>query len=148
MKKLFVQFIKFGFVGALCFLIDFGLYTTCNYLGIPYLVSGVIGFSVSVIVNYILSMRYVFHGRKDISTQKEFSIFIILSILGLLLNELLLYLGIDQVYFRSNWLKNIMNQRVAEIGAKIIATAVVMVFNFVTRKLFLEEKNASLRNEK
>lgn len=145
MKQLLIQFVKFGFVGGLCFLIDFGLYTACNYFGVPYLVSGIIGFSVSVIVNYILSMRYVFKGRDDISKQEEFFVFIMLSIIGLGLNELLLYICVDQIYTKSNWLSIIMNQRIAEVIAKIIATAVVTVYNFVTRKVLLEkatEKNS------
>ena len=140
MKTLFIQFIKFGFVGGLCFFIDFGLYTLCNYLGIPYLISGIIGFSVSVIVNYILSMRFVFEGRDNISKQREFITFVVLSIIGLGLNELLLYLCVDQLYAKSTWLSGIAGQRVAEMAAKIIATIVVMIYNFVTRKLLLEKK--------
>ena len=56
MTKLIQQFLKFGVVGVICFFIDTGLYTICNFIGIPYLISGVIGFSVSVVVNYLLSM--------------------------------------------------------------------------------------------
>ena len=140
MKHLFYQFVKFSLVGALCFLIDFVLYTSCNYIGIPYLISGIIGFTVSVIINYALSMRYVFKGRNDFSKQREFSVFVLLSIVGLGLNELILFLCVDQLYMRSIWLTELMNQRLAETIAKIIATAFVTVFNFVTRKVFLEEK--------
>ena len=140
MKSLIIQFIKFGFVGGLCFLIDFGLYTLSNYIGIPYLISGIIGFSISVIVNYILSMGFVFEGRDDISKEREFITFVVLSIIGLGLNELLLYLCVDQLYTKSAWLSGIMGQRVAEMAAKIIATIVVMIYNFVTRKILLEKK--------
>ncbi len=52
--NLIKQFLKFGVVGAICFFIDFGLYTFCNFIGCPYLISGVIGFVVSVVVNYLL----------------------------------------------------------------------------------------------
>lgn len=140
MKQLLTQFIKFGFVGVLCFLIDFGLYTACNYIGVPYLISGTVGFTVSVIVNYILSMRYVFEGREDLSKHKEFVIFVVLSVIGLGINELLLYLCVDQFYLKSNWAQGLANQRVAEMISKIFATAVVMVYNFVTRKILLERR--------
>lgn len=141
MKYLLIQFIKFGFVGVLCFLIDFGLYTICNYIGIPYLISGIIGFSVSVIINYSLSMRYVFSGREDFAKHKEFLIFMFLSIIGLGINELLLYLCVDQCYLRSSWVRGLMSQRVAEMISKIFATAIVTVYNFVTRKALLEQKS-------
>ena len=91
MGKIIQQFLKFGVVGALCFVIDTGLYTICNFIGIPYLISGVIGFSVSVVVNYLLSMKYVFVRRDDLSRKKEFTIYLILSIIGLGLNELILF---------------------------------------------------------
>lgn len=138
MKQLIVQFIKFSFVGGLCFCIDFGLYALCNYIGIPYLISGMIGFTVSVIVNYILSMQFVFEGRDDLSKTREFILFVILSIIGLGLNELLLYLSVDQVYAKSEWLTGLISERIMEMIAKIIATAVVTIYNFVTRKAFLE----------
>ena len=140
MKQLLYQFIKFSFVGGLCFLIDFSLYTLCNFMGVPYLISGIIGFSVSVIVNYLLSMRYVFTGRDDISRRTEFTVFVILSVIGLGINELLLYLCIDQLYLNSSHLQGIINYHVAEMAAKIFATAFVTVYNFVTRKLFLEKR--------
>lgn len=139
MKQLLIQLIKFGFVGGLCFLIDFGLYTACNYVGVPYLISGIIGFSVSVIINYVLSMRYVFKGRDNLSKHKEFFIFIVLSVIGLGLNELLLYLCVDHFYLKSNWAHGLMNQRVAETISKLLATVLVMIYNFVTRKVLLEE---------
>ncbi len=147
MRALFYQFIRFSFVGAICFLIDFCLYTLCNYIGVPYLISGVIGFSVSVIVNYILSMRYVFKGRDDISVRTEFVVFVILSVIGLGINEFLLYLCIDQFYMKSIWIQEIMSQRVVEMLAKIFATAVVTVYNFVTRKLLLEQKKKAKRKD-
>ena len=140
MKQLLEQFVKFGFVGGFCFLIDFSLFTVFNWIGVPYLISGIIGFSVSVIINYILSMRYVFNGRDDLAKHKEFLVFVLLSLIGLGINELLLYLCVDQIYVRSSWAHGLMNQRVAEMISKIFATAVVTVYNFVTRKVLLEQK--------
>jgi len=141
LKKIIQQFLKFGMVGVLCFFIDTGLYTVCNLMGVPYLISGVIGFSVSVIVNYLLSMKYVFVRRDDISRKKEFVIYLILSVIGLVLNELILFTCIDLVY--KNWraLQAVLPVRAAELLAKIGATGIVMVYNFVTRKIFMEKKD-------
>ena len=135
------QIVKFGLVGVLCTLIDFACYTGCNLIGIPYLISGIIGFTVSVIFNYILSMRYVFVRREDISRRKEFVIFVILSVIGLLLNEVLLYICVDMIYMQVSSIQSLFNRDIAEIVAKLCATVVVMIYNFVSRKLILEKKD-------
>ena len=141
LTKLIQQFLKFGVVGVICFFIDTGLYTICNFIGIPYLISGVIGFSVSVVVNYLLSMKYVFVRRDDLSRKKEFIIYLILSIIGLILNELILFVCVDVIYGNWSWLRSFMHPRAAEILAKIGATGIVMVYNFVTRKIFMERRD-------
>ena len=54
-KKLFVQIMKFGFVGGSAFIIDFAvLWVLTEFLGVHYLTSNVVAFTVSVIYNYIL----------------------------------------------------------------------------------------------
>jgi len=141
MKRLITQFLKFGIVGVISFVVDFSLYTACNFLGCPYLISGLIGFVVSVIVNYILSMKFVFERRDDMSRKKEFIIYVVLSTIGLGLNELLLYICVDVVYVNSAFLMGLYGERLAEIIAKVFATGVVMIYNFVSRKLILEKKS-------
>ena len=72
MKKLFLQIFSFGIVGALAFLIDYCLlYVFTEFLHVHYLISSVIGFSVSVIFNYLLSVKWVFDVNKK-QTYKEF----------------------------------------------------------------------------
>jgi putative flippase GtrA len=127
MQRLIQQIFKFGVIGALAFLIDYGvLYVLTEYAGMYYLLSGAISFTVSVIFNYICSMKYVFSGKEGMSRRKEFIVFVVLSILGLLLNQLLMWLGVDLLH-------------IYYMVTKIFATAIVMVYNFVTRKIFLEE---------
>lgn len=121
-----IQFIKFSFVGGLCFLIDYGLMILLTEVfSVPYLISCAISFSVSVVVNYLLSMKFVFASRDDLSKRKEFIIFVFLSVLGLLLTELLMWALSDKL-------------GVHYMLSKIVVTGIVMVFNFVTRKIFLE----------
>ncbi len=142
---------KFGLVGVFCFFVDYFLYLGANFLfekaGIAaifpkyYLISALVGFTVSVVVNYILSFKFVFVRRDDMSRRREFAIFLILSIIGLGVNELCLYIGIDLIYMNWGWLKSIMSESFAKnLFFKFGATGVVMVYNFVTRKIFLEQK--------
>ncbi len=132
MKKLVNQILKFGVVGFLCFFIDYGiLFVLREFAGMDVLIASGISFSVSVIVNYILSMTLVFEGKDDANKFVEFMIFLVLSIIGLGINQVVMSVGcgfLDQYIAKSYLI------------VKIFATAIVMVYNFITRKLFLEKK--------
>ena len=125
-NKLMMQILKFGIVGGTSFIIDYGIFTILSQLlHVHYLISSILSFSISVIYNYILSIKWVFDVRKK-QTSKEFIIFIILSVIGLGLNSLIMYISVDLMHIH-------------EMISKIIATALVMVYNFITRKIFIEK---------
>ena len=126
MKKLFEQIIKFGIVGGLAFLIDYGIMVLCKEVfKFDVLVAAGFGFTVSVIFNYIASVKWVFNVNENNSKSKQFITFIIFSIIGLIITEIIMYIG-----------TNIM--KISYLIVKVWATLIVMVFNFITRKLFLE----------
>lgn len=146
MKKLLEQIIKFGFVGGVCFLIDFaistGIFHLMNYVtsrNVATAVGGFFGFTISVVINYILSMKFVFERKEDLSRKKEFVIFVVLSLIGLGLNEVIL-LSCSVCYEASAALTAIFNATLWFAVSKIIATAIVMIYNFISRKIFLEKK--------
>lgn len=145
MKELLTQIFKFSIVGGISFVVDFAVYTImCNVLGIHYIIAGIFGFLVSVIVNYILSMRFVFISKENMRKDKEFVVFVVLSLLGMALNSFLLYICIDVIYMQWSWLNQFISIKWMNIIAKVIATGIVMVYNFVTRKIFLEKKKDEL----
>lgn len=126
MKKLIAQFMKFGVVGFLAFIIDYGLLALLTEVfSVNYLVSATISFIASVVFNYVASMRYVFTHKEDMSRRREFIIFVVLSVIGLIINNALMWAGVELLH-------------VHYLIVKIVATAVVMVWNFVTRKIFLD----------
>lgn len=137
MKKagLFGQFLKFGVVGAIAFIIDFGTMVALReLLGFDPIIAAAISFSVSVIFNYVASMRYVFTRRDDLSRQKELIVFVALSTIGLVINELIMWLG--QETFISIGIDYANGPYY--MGVKILATAVVMLWNFFSRKKWLD----------
>ena len=126
MKNLIAQIMKFGVVGVIAFVIDYGVMVfLTEVFGLNPVVSATISFIVSVIFNYIASMRYVFSHKEDMSRSREFVIFIALSVIGLIINDVLMWAGTELVS---------IDYRIV----KIFATAVVMVWNFITRKIFLD----------
>lgn len=137
MKKLFAQFMKFGIVGVIAFIIDYGILALLTEIfGVNYLVSATISFTVSVIFNYIASMRFVFTHKEDMSKRKEFIIFVVLSAIGLLINNACMWAGVELL----PWPASLQSH--AYLIVKIFATAIVMVWNFVTRKIFLDAGDA------
>ena len=99
MKKLIEQMLKFGVVGFVCFFIDYLigiivlniiLHTAGEqFFELASMTGSALGFTISVIVNYILSFKFVFERKEDMNRKAEFVIFIILSIIGLGLNQLI-----------------------------------------------------------
>ena len=125
-RKLLIQIFKFGIVGGIATVIDFVfLYIFREFCHFPVLVSNTLSFCISVIYNYTASVKWVFDVNKEKDAKKQFIIFIVFSVIGLLLNNAIMWLTVDflSIYY---------------MLAKIIATVIVMVFNFVTRKIFLE----------
>ncbi len=134
MKKLIAQFMKFGVVGVIAFIIDYGLLMVLSQaFGMDPVIAAGISFTVSVIFNYVASMRYVFTHREDMSKRREFVIFVVLSAIGLGINEVIIWAGVQA------W----GDGALAVTVTKLIATVVVMVWNFVTRKKFLDAGDAS-----
>lgn len=132
MKKLMAQIIKFGAVGFLCFFIDYGIMVALVELaGFGELLASGCSFTVSVVVNYILSITIVFDTDKKANKGKQFVVFVILSLIGLGINQLIMEGGI-------RLLGQYMNR--AYMVVKIFATGIVMVYNFITRKIFIEKK--------
>lgn len=150
MKKLINQFIKFGLVGFLSFCIDYGLGLVClniimavaseSFFEAASVIASAIGFSVSVVVNYILSFKFVFERKENLDRKAEFTIFVALSVVGLILNALIIWVCVGPIYSASTFLQENASYNVVYTGAKLIATVIVMVYNFITRKIFLEQK--------
>lgn len=122
-----LQLIKFGIVGVIAAITDVGVLVILKeLLHVDVLIASTISFCVSVIANYLLSMAFVFKSKGE-SKIKEFIIFVFLSIGGLCLNQLILWIGVKftSVYY---------------LIIKLLAMVIVPVYNFITRKIFLESK--------
>ncbi len=125
-EHLLVQIFNFGIVGFVATIIDFlFLYFFRDMCHFSLILSNTLSFVISVMYNYWASMTFVFDVNKNKSKNHNFILFIIFSVIGLILNDII-------VWFASNKLS------IYYLISKVIATVIVMVFNFITRKKFLE----------
>lgn len=150
MKKLLIQITKFGIVGTIAFLIDWGLFNIVLILGTIFggekfasqelftLFATSAGFIISLVFNYLASMKFVFKHKKEMNRLKEFLIFSVLSLIGLMINNFVVWL----VVYGFPWAHTVPQLLKDNIG-KISATAIVMIWNFVTRKIFLDDYKKS-----
>jgi len=125
-KQVIQQVFRFSIVGVIAFIIDYCcLLFSAEVLNINYLASAAIAFSVAALSNYFLSKKWVFFYKKKLNKVFEIMVFIALSIVGLLLNQLFMWIFTDKLF---------IDYRIS----KIFAVVIVMVWNFFSRKRFLE----------
>ena len=129
-RNLIKQILKFVVTGGTTFLIDFFLlWLFTDICGINYLISNVLSFSLSTIYNFALSVKWVFDVIDQRTRARNLMWFFILSIAGLGLQQLLMWITVD--FWSWHYL-----------FAKFIVSVVVGVFNFITRKVLFEKERA------
>lgn len=133
------EILRFVITGGICFLIELGVLVLLrDTAGLDTLIAVPIAFLVSVVVNYLLCVRWVFEGAGDQGNAQRAG-FLITSLIGLLLNELLMWLfrvafGEDTVIFTvfsfavSMYMVN-----------KTLATVIVMIWNYFTKRWILRK---------
>ena len=126
-KNSLLQFFRYGFVGAVATVVDWGvLYLLTSFLHIPYVISCTPAFLAGLTTNYVLSKIFVFSGEKnEHSASTEFVVYGIIGVIGLLLTIAIMYVLTDVVRLPHYMI------------SKIISTVVVFVWNFGARKVVL-----------
>lgn len=83
--------------------------------------ASVIGFAVGAVINYFLNYRFTFNSNK--SHKEAMTKFFIVAVFGALLNTALMYVGIHTLHWYY-------------LLAQIIATGIVLLWNFAANKLW------------
>lgn len=124
-SNLFFQFIRYTLVGGVAFVVDFGLLfalTECMHL--HYLLSATLSFIMGLFVNYLISTYWVFKNSKVKNRKVEFILFGLIGVVGLGLNNILMYLFTDLV-------------GLFYMYSKLLAAILVYMWNFLGRRYFL-----------
>ena len=153
-KELFWEIFRFLLVGGTATVADYfvfwlfdGVFFSLLPLSgqvwevIALIISTAAGFGVGLVVNWILSVKFVFRAvknKEEVESKKSFFIFTVIGLIGLGLTEIGVVLLVmlfpeftifgTTAVFGTEWKKWI---------AKMIMTCVVLVFNYVGRKLLV-----------
>ena len=139
-KSRTAEVIRFALTGGICFAVELAvLILLKGRLGIDTLIATPIAFLVSVILNYLLCVLWVFRGAKNTGAGAKAG-FLITSLIGLGLNELLmllfrLILGEESVILTlgTKTVKMYMLN-------KCLATLIVMIWNYFSKRAVLYRK--------
>ena len=126
-----IQLFRYTFVGGTAFLVDFGLlFFLKEVCGLHYLLSATLSFIAGLIVNYLISIFWVFTSKGNYNRKKEFLYFALIGLIGLGCNDLFMWLFTDKL-------------AIFYLVSKIISTFLVYLWNFFARKylLFNPQKN-------
>lgn len=121
LRQLFLYLI----VGGTAFVVDFlALYGLTEFVSLHYLLSATLSFLLGLAVNYALCISWIFDYRALQNALHEFTVFALIGVVGLVLNNVLLY-GFTEglgLYY---------------LASKLLAAGFVLVFNFSLRRHIL-----------
>ncbi len=124
------QFISYFGVGGAAALVEWAVFFFLEYaFNLPYLLATILAFIVSTTANWILGRIFTFKDSayKDKKLREMVLVFLV-SAIGLVFNLLLMYLFVTVLHMDTNLLKTM---------AKILATGIVFIWNFMSRKLWI-----------
>ena len=118
-----IQFFRYIFVGGVATVVDMGsLFLLTSYFGVHYLISAAIAFILGVATNYLISIAWIFKSTGNL--KKEITLFVIIGVGGLALNEIIIWLLVEEV-------------NLYYMLAKAIAVVIVLIWNFGMRRKFV-----------
>jgi putative flippase GtrA len=123
--SLLFQLLRYVVVGGVAFVVDFGLlFLLVNFLSVHYLIAAGISFISGLAVNYLLSISWVFNKDPNQLKSRNLFIFLITGLMGLGLNELLMYIFTHHIGF-------------VYLISKVVTVPLVLLWNFFSRKYLL-----------
>ncbi len=141
MKKRLPELIRFTVAGFVSFAVELLTFVLLKkQCGFDTLIAVPIAFILAVAVNYFMCALWVFQGARQHGTKNRIAFFLT-SAVGLALNELLMLLfriawGEERVLF--SLLTYTVNLYVLN---KIIATGIVMIWNYFTKRAILTKRS-------
>ena len=119
------QFFYSIIIGGIASFIDIVIFLFLfESLQIHYLLANLISFSIGLVTNYLLTIKWVFTQKSSKKRSYEFFQYFLVAIIGLLFAQLILWLCIDIFIINA-------------LISKIIATLIAFIWNFLARKYYV-----------
>ena len=116
---------RYLLASTMALILDAGIYIgLIRLFEVHYLVAAPVGFVFGVVAIYALSISWVFTDRRLTNVRAEFGIFVLIGVAGLLLNEAIIYYGVETVSLSYE-------------VAKLVSAAMIFGVNFCARKVIL-----------
>ena len=133
------EILKFAFTGGVCFVIEYAaLILLKELLHIPVVAATPIAFLISVVFNYLLCVKWVFDGAQEGSKKAQLG-FLITSVMGLLLNWVIMW-ALTSLFGEDALLFALFGIEIkVYMLNKVSATALVMVWNYFTKRYVLKK---------
>lgn len=113
--------LRFGFVGVINTLVDFGLLFTLRYLGLPSVTANFVSTSVAFILSFGLNKNVVFRAKGS-DIRREVTLFILTTLFGLWVLQTIVITVVDHVAPASS---------ISLFVGKVLATIVTICWNYV-----------------
>lgn len=120
-----VQILRYSLTGTVAIGADYYCLYMLHSMHVHYLTAVAVAYFVGIIVNYYLSTKWVFNGKKsDLDPVIELIIFTVIGIIGLGFSEVLIWFftGLYGIHI---------------LFSKTFATMIVSLWNFFARKKLL-----------
>ena len=116
---------RYFLVGGAAAVVDIGLFVLfAQHFGMPYLRVAAASFVIATLVNYWLSIRFVFVSGQRFRRRWEMALVFAVSLVGLGINAAILWLCVESGHFHL-------------LFAKLTATGTVFFWNFLARRLLV-----------
>jgi putative flippase GtrA len=120
-----MKIVRYFFVGGISAIIDISLFAIfAGYFKFPWEIVSVITFVIATLINYFLSIRFVFKSGSRYRKYHEILGVFIISALALLLHQMFLYLFIEHM-------------NIHLIISKCLTTSMLFLWNYFGRKKFI-----------
>jgi putative flippase GtrA len=121
-----MKLVRYFFVGGAAAALDFLVFALLTKgVRIDWFWAGVASFVLATLLNYMLSVRFVFQsGARFSRRHHEVALVFLVSLIGLAVNQAVLWVCIDNV-------------RIEPLLAKVVGTGVVFFWNYFARRHFV-----------
>ncbi|MBQ2704929.1 MAG: GtrA family protein [Clostridia bacterium] len=120
------DFFLYLIVGGIATLTEWLVFFVLDKIHIHYAIATVLAYLFSTFINWLVGRILVFKESRQ-ALIKEIGEIYLASVVGLLLNLLIMWVAVDLI-------------SVNEMLSKVVATAIVFLYNFLVRKLLIYKK--------